>query len=88
MKVRRCLLMNFYDMGKFYSDMTEKEKENTVLEYQDKYIKKVQILFNMLNYSFHNYNNIFNAEELQQIKQTSEMLNQILQSLNNNFNGN
>ena len=80
--------MNFYDMGKFYSDMTEKEKENTVLEYQDKYIKKVQILFNMLNYSFHNYNNIFNAEELQQIKQTSEMLNQILQSLNNNFNGN
>ena len=79
--------MSFNDMGKFYSDMTEEEKAHTVLEYQDKYIKKVQILFNMLNYSFHNYNSIFNEEELQQIKQTSEMLNQILQSLNNNFNG-
>ena len=80
--------MSFNDMGKFYSDMTEEEKAHTVLEYQDKYIKKVQILFNMLNYSFHNYNSIFNEEELQQIKQTSEMLNKILQSLNNNFNGN
>lgn len=80
--------MSFNDMGKFYSDMTEEEKAHTVLEYQDKYIKKVQILFNMLNYSFYNYNSIFNEGELQQIKQTSEMLNQILQSLNNNFNGN
>lgn len=80
--------MSFNDMGKFYSDMTEEEKAHTVLEYQDKYIKKVQILFNMLNYSFYNYNSIFNEGELQQIKQTSEILNQILQSLNNNFNGN
>ena len=71
--------MSFNDMGKFYSDMTEEEKAHTVLEYQDKYIKKVQILFNMLNYSFYNYNSIFNEGELQQIKQTSEMLNQILQ---------
>ena len=52
--------MSFNDMGKFYSDMTEEEKAHTVLEYQDKYIKKVQILFNMLNYSFYNYNSIFN----------------------------
>ena len=80
--------MSFNDMGKFYSDMTEEEKAQTILEHQEKYIKKVQILFNMLNYSFHNYNSIFTEKELQQIKQTSAVLNQILQSLNNNFNGN
>lgn len=79
--------MSINDMDKFYADMTDEEKAQTVLKYKDKYINKVQILFNMLNYSFHNYNDIFNENELQQIKQMSNTLNQLLVSLNNNFNG-
>lgn len=79
--------MSINDMGKFYADMTDEEKAQTVLKYKNKYINKVQILFNMLNYSFHNYNDIFNENELQQIKQMSNTLNQLLLSLNNNFNG-
>ncbi|MGM9875686.1 MAG: hypothetical protein ACI310_00455 [Bacilli bacterium] len=80
--------MSFNDSGKFYADMTEEEKAQTILEYKDKYLNKVQILFNMLNYSFHNYNSIFSEEELQQIKQTSALLSQIQTSLNHNFEGN
>ena len=79
--------MSINDMDKFYADMTDEEKAQTVLKYKDKYINKVQTLFNMLNYSFHNYNDIFNENELQQIKQMSNTLNQLLVSLNNNFNG-
>lgn len=79
--------MNVNYIEKFYSDMTEEEKAATVLKYQDKYIKKVKILSNMLNYSFYNYNSIFNQDEQQQIKKTIKILNKMLQSLNNNFSG-
>ncbi len=74
-------------MEKFYSDMTDDEKKKTILKYQDKYIKKVQVLFNMLNYVFYNYHDIFCEEELCKLTETCENLNQILQSLIHNFKG-
>ena len=79
--------MSFNDIDKFYADMTDEEKAQTILKYKDKYLNKVQILFNMLNYSFHNYNNIFSEVELKQIKETSALLSKIQSSLNNNFGG-
>lgn len=80
--------MSFNDCGKFYADMTEEEKKQTILEHKAKYLNKVQILFNMLNTSFYNYNSLFSKEELQQIKQTLALLSQIQNSLNHNFEEN
>lgn len=75
------------DFDKFYIDMTDEEKEQTIIEYKDKYLNKVQILFNMINYCFHNYNSIFSEEELRQIKNSIEYLKKLHSSLYNNFNG-
>lgn len=80
--------MSFNDIGKFYKDMTEEEKAQIILEYKDKYLSKVQILFNMLNFAFFDYNAIFSEKELQQITQTSGLLVKIKTSLENNFEGN
>lgn len=80
--------ISFNDSGKFYADMTEEGKAKIILEYKDKYISKVQILFNMLNFAFYDYNAVFSEKELQQIKQTLALLSQIKTSLNNNFEGN
>ena len=72
---------------KFYNEMTDEEKKEITLKNKEKYFNKIQILFNMLNYSLHNYPSIFTEKELQQIKEASSLLEQIKASLSNNFEG-
>lgn len=71
--------------GTFYIEMSDKEKSQTILKHQNKYINKIQILYNMLYYCLYNYESIYTEGELRQINQAIINLNQLLVSLKKNF---